>query len=706
MKSKKLIFFIVSLFLLLTSPLAAWAEEDPIYCEADYIEYLRDDGIVVAIGNVKMTQEYTILEGDLIKMNLKTGETVVEGHASIWDGIRKLKGTTLTYNTKTKEGAVKEIAGFPGSTHADPWYFKGKEMVKMDDNKYKLTRANFTTCEYPSPHYHFWAHPAYIRLEDRLWLYNTVFFLGKAPVFYLPFYTRSLTGTPYGWIIKPGQDNKRSWTVESRYNFYFRPKSWRRYYRSRGTLYGDYLGRAGWGKGLGYKYTISRSGKDVGSGTLYGYHIREHEIKKFDDGAYYREPGSITERWKAQLRYSQVLARDVNAMAYVNYMSIDEFNREYEPQAVERVTRTLDYYGAVTRTKPRYYMRGVGHYIETWNPATARFEKNQLKLPELTLGSSYLNIGRLPLYYKGKVQAMSLYTRTQGFTGWNGGITQHLTTPIKLGPRMGASITGGYTEHFWEQKSRTDKDGTVWGTYEGIGRLNTRITRYLHNDLSYRYSQNVHEPTNVSFDPGVGISEAESAFRLQLPPKRLKVKLSTLYDFKKEEKHWDKISLGLSFWPLKWLEYGIDSGYNIDKPRKLTNLGNRFEFVPSHWYSFYIGQRFTQGYTDPYDVHHLYSGAKFWLDRRKKWKLTLANNFRQDPSDHGFQLRDIDAELWRGLHCWEMSFSYRYKERAYLELAEHKVWLQFNIKEFPGFKVGHQYQLDKEVEKGKEGGIF
>ncbi|MCG2677862.1 hypothetical protein L6386_04820 [bacterium] len=708
MRPKTIVLFVILTFLF-TPTIMAQEEEEPIYCEADYIEYLREEGIVVAIGNVKMTQKYTVLKADLVKLNLKTGETIGEGHAFLWDGIREIRGTTITYNTKTKTGEIKKPAGFPGSIYADPWYFKGKEMIKLEEDKYKLTRATFTTCERPSPHYHLWAHPAYVRLEDRLWLYNNVFFLGKAPLFYFPFYTRSLTGVPYGWVIAPAQDNKRGMTVESRYNFYFRPKAWRRVYRSRGTLYGDYLGRAGWGKGLGYKYTISRKGKDVGSGTLYGYHIREHKIKKFDDGKYYRDPEVITERWKGQLRHSHTLTKYTNAMAYVDYVSVDEFNREYEPEAKERVTRELNYYGAVTRTKPRYYMRGAGHLKESWDSSTKKFGKQEMRLPELTLGSSYINIGRLPLYYKGKVQATSLYTKTQGFTGWNADLVQHLTTPIKLGPRMGASLTGGYTQHFYDQTSKLNKDDVYWGTYVGIGRLNTRITKYLQNDIAYKYSQNLKEPTDVSFDPGKGVSQVEGAFRLQLPPKRLKVKLSTLYDLKKEEKHWDKMRLDLSLWPFKWLEYDFDAGCNIDKPRKMTNLGNRFEIVPNRYTSFYFGHRFTQGSDAngiPNDVQHLFSGAKFWLDRKRKWKLTVSNRFRQNPLDHGFELRDIGAELWRDLHCWEMTFSYRYKERAYLELEEHKVWLQFNIKEFPGFKVGHQHQLDKEIEKGKEKGAF
>ncbi|MBU4310703.1 hypothetical protein KKD34_03915, partial [bacterium] len=70
----------------------AQEEEEPIYWEADYIEYLREEGIVVAIGNVKMTQKYTVLKADLVKMNIKTGETVAEGHASLWDGIKDIRG--------------------------------------------------------------------------------------------------------------------------------------------------------------------------------------------------------------------------------------------------------------------------------------------------------------------------------------------------------------------------------------------------------------------------------------------------------------------------------------------------------------------------------------------------------------------------------------------------------------------------------------
>ena len=703
MKPKAVIPFMIAALFFFASSVMAQEEEEPIYCEADYIEYLREEGIIVAIGNVKMTQKYTVLKADLVKMDIKTGETNALGHASLWDGTREIRGAAITYNTKTKKGEIRTVAGFPGSIHADPWYFKGKEMIRLEEDKYKLTRSTFTTCEHPSPHYHFWAHPAYVRLEDRIWLYNAVFFLGKMPLAYFPFYTRSLTGVPYGWVIIPGEDNKRGWTVESRYNFYFRPQAWRKVYRSRGTLYADYLGRAGWGKGLGYKYTLSRKGEDIGGGTLYGYHIKEHEIKKFADGQYYRVPGVVTERWKGQLRYFQHLTRYTDAIAYVDYMSVEEFNREYEPEAKERVTRELNYYGAATRTKPRYYMRGAGHLKESWDPDTRKFGKKESRLPELTLGTSYLNMGRLPLYYKGKVEAMSLYTKEQGFTGWKGDVSQYLTTPIKLGPRMGASLTGGYTQHLYDQTSKLNKDDVGWGTYVGMGRLNTRITRYLQNDIVYKYSQNIHEPRDVSFDPGEGVSQVEGAFRLQLPPKRLKVKLSTLYDFKKEE-HWDKIRLDLSLWPFRWLEYDLDGGYGIDE-KKMTNLGNRFEILPNSYTSFYIGQRFTQG-SDENDIQDLYSGARFWLDRKKKWRLTVSNRFRQDPLDKDFELRDVMLKLWRDLHCWEMTFSYRYKERAYLELEEHRVWIQFNVKEFPGLKVGHQYQLDKEIKKGKEKGVF
>src|SRR6185369_16738489 len=101
---------------------------------ADQIQQVGGpNDLLVATGNVEITQGATRLLADRVELNRDTGELVAQGKVVFFDGQDRLVGDRVDYNLKTGTGIVHN-----GSTSTAPYYhLSGERMERVGQGIYE-----------------------------------------------------------------------------------------------------------------------------------------------------------------------------------------------------------------------------------------------------------------------------------------------------------------------------------------------------------------------------------------------------------------------------------------------------------------------------------------------------------------------------------------------------------------------------------------
>ncbi len=182
--------------------------------------------LLIATGNVEITQGETRLLADRVELNRDTGEVVAEGRVVFFDGENRLVGDRVDYNLKTGTGVV-----YDATTFSAPYYHLSAErMDRVGPGLYNVYRGVFTTCEGDEPAWSFKMGTGTVALDDIAYGQNASFWLlDKLPLVpWVPFFAAALRrerqsgflfpefGTsskkgffakiPYYWVINDSQD--------------------------------------------------------------------------------------------------------------------------------------------------------------------------------------------------------------------------------------------------------------------------------------------------------------------------------------------------------------------------------------------------------------------------------------------------------------------------------------------------------------------
>ncbi len=167
----------------------------------------KDGPVYKLRGNAQVETNTALLKGDEIDYNEDTGDAEARGHVYLLhfsDG-EELWADHAFYNATAETGKFYDVRGSslpriesrPGVlTTANPFYFEGKWAERLKE-KYILHDGFVTDCKKPNP---WWVQrgPLFdIIPYDRALAYRTSFWLkGKVPVFWAPFYYKSLSRLP------------------------------------------------------------------------------------------------------------------------------------------------------------------------------------------------------------------------------------------------------------------------------------------------------------------------------------------------------------------------------------------------------------------------------------------------------------------------------------------------------------------------------
>jgi len=217
-------FTLAAITLLVTNP--AWGQARATVSAGGQEATILADGIqqiggpndlLIAVGNVEITQGDTRLLADRVEINQDTGEMVAQGRAVFFDGENRLVGSRIDYSLRTGTGVV-----YDATTFSPPFYHLSAErMDRIGPGIYNIHRGVFTTCEADEPPWSFRMGTGTVALEDIAYGQNASFWLAdRIPLLpWVPFFAMALRRERQSGFLFPefGQSSQKGFFVKVPY---------------------------------------------------------------------------------------------------------------------------------------------------------------------------------------------------------------------------------------------------------------------------------------------------------------------------------------------------------------------------------------------------------------------------------------------------------------------------------------------------------
>ncbi len=194
-KMKKLLSGALFAALIAFPTLTAAAETDketkpqsqaPIVVEADEIYFSDLTGAMFAKGKVVITQDKTILAGDLIRGNAKQNQVWIDDKAKYKEPDIDLTGSQINYNYGTKNGTMADASGKIGKDLVTG------QKIELLPGEYIIQNGTITGCDAKVPDYHVSATKVEIWPNDRMIIHNAKFWIKNTVIYTMPKYQKSL----------------------------------------------------------------------------------------------------------------------------------------------------------------------------------------------------------------------------------------------------------------------------------------------------------------------------------------------------------------------------------------------------------------------------------------------------------------------------------------------------------------------------------
>ncbi len=486
---------------------------------ADHLDYDRGRALIHLKGDVRVKESTWTLRGDELWIDTARHRGRSEGFLFIDDGSGAVSGAPGDFDFMDHTGELYNASAGYGD-----WRVHAKSLVVDEQRRLYYGGADFTSCSYVPPHYHFHASRATVVPGDYLFAHNVVFMLGKLPLFYTPLLYHSLAATHFlRFRVQPGYDRRNGvflkGTLTTQHS-----ETWR------SKFFLDYYANAGIGAG---GELIHRAGDDS-RGILSVYHINEHPTDSPD----------VKKRWALNGDLYQGFASSFAVQGHLQAQSDAKFNNDYARSSLFPVTTYLSNSGALIYRLPRMTTRLS--YNRQDNAISTRTFVKAIEDERLDVNSAQLRFFGLPWLNTLSGFADNNYTigrpylqKTVGGT-WEGTRVFALTRRISFTPRV------NYNETFydWNSVANTNAISTIFHNYT-VGRYTTAGTLRLRTlagdlDVTQTYTRRL-QPDSFSVDAAAvdhgveaNLLSALQAFR---PNRTVLVRVQSGYDFRVFQDH-------------------------------------------------------------------------------------------------------------------------------------------------------------------------
>ena len=220
-------------------------EEGDLIAKGDNLTFHHN--LIQIDGNGLIKYDEVVLYADHIWADFDENVMRAAGNVHLLVGNEETYANELLYNIETKKGIIRE-----GFSFSDPWYYRGTEIFKIEDDESYIRGGSLTTCSLKHPHYYFSASQIIVRINKELIAKNIVLRVGGIPLFYFPAYRRDLRQEEKiaKIIVKIGTDSYQGVFLSV-----ILPLA--RRFRYDGALLFDHSARRGSGGGVDGKYRVN-----------------------------------------------------------------------------------------------------------------------------------------------------------------------------------------------------------------------------------------------------------------------------------------------------------------------------------------------------------------------------------------------------------------------------------------------------------------
>jgi len=655
----------LAFFLVLTASARAQLSlggDSPVKLESDRVEYLREEGVVVAEGHVHAQQEGVHIYADKLRYELDSQQLTAEGEVTWQQDNQEVRCSRLDYNLGTKKGSAVDVI-----SSTAPWHFRGRDVL-FQENKVQLNEARFTTCDYPDgyEHYHMRASRITIRPGRTLVARNVVLFMGKFPVFYLPFFAKNLRDFRMPFQFDTGNSAYLGRYALFTINYLLSPVNY-------GSAYIDFFQKKG--VGLGLRHEIELNEYSVLS--LYGYHVREKDTK--------------VSRWEGRARGLWALSSRLQGRVEIEAPGDGLFSQNYSAARRD---------ASLVSTQRQYDLSG------NWNTKTFNlgllFRRLETATYEDEKMDHYLRTSQSAPQAEFSLRPVAVMGRSGPKFDLSTNITRRwlqtndfFQTQGSVGMGLAQSWTPVKAHTFYARLGTTD----TFLDKSDVGASNRGNSRYLNTtaNLTSRWLPMMTTTFSHAYNrklihlldedrPLHGVTQNSLNGSLQCHfGTFLTSRTSTSYDFLHSNiamgKKFSFLRQEVTCTPSRWVDYLVVANYSI-VAKEMKDLSQVVSFKsPKDMWRY----RFTLNHMNP-DVTTqgmVVSGVEKTLDMTVDLSVVLFTNYRlslleqYDLEKSSFVSRRVG--IYRDLHDWEAEFGYSQSVSQ-----DKRVYFKLNLKAFPG----------------------
>jgi len=715
MATRRIICVALSL-LALSAFAAAPPAEQPATIDAKNLRVDREKQMAYGEGDVVLKYKDMTLRADKARYNIATDEVWAEGNVRLNRNNQEWVAPAGYYNMKTRDFKTDTGRGV-----FDSLTLRGDNVHMTGSNRYSVSKATLTTCDYDQPHYHLEATRADIFPGDHVVLYNVTLRFGTVPVFWFPIMAWSLKERESPVGVALGQTSREG---------FFLLTQWRVSLDThvQATFHVDGRTKRGPGFGTDFDYYYGSA-----AGTVKGYYSRDTSSPDEVDRLYNKT--IPRNRWRGDWQHKQHLPDDVDITVNASKQSDpdfmddffqDRYQREGEPASVADVTKRGENFTLSVMAQPQL------------NPFFAEVER----MPEATWAINRVRILNTPVFYESATSA-GYYHNTPGRTNdplFEGNspradtfhqvvLPQQYFGWLSVVPRAGVRATwymrdasgmstsnevqrllytAGLESSFKFWRAWNDVEDKRWNihglrhivepfvNYQWIASPNEHPNDLLQFD-TYRYytllngsRMLVTRYHALEFPADTAVDAID---RMNLARFGVRQKLQT----RRNDQPWDLAELEA------WTEYSFEE---TPMYRDFSDLFSTLRLNPLHWCSIDVGTRFDM---EEQELGELNTDACVF--DRDHWSVNLGNRYLDGDSNlaggrvsyrlsrHWVAIMDqwVDMEdgtwlnqeykLQQETHDWLINYGFRRTGQRIRE-DENIFFVSISLKAYPSLRIG------------------
>ena len=633
--------------------------------QADFIQYLRDQELVVANGNVHIQQGTVHLYADKIRYDVTAQDVHAEGHVVWQNESDEIEAQSLTYNLKTQKGKAFNIR-----TTSPPWISSGSE-IDIEPQKVIIKDAVTTTCDYEPDyeHFHMKADKIIIYSGNYLVAENVVLYIGKVPVFYFPFFVRTIHEISTPFSISMGQTDYLGNYGLLTSSYLLNPKSY-------GAFYVDYFAKKGLGLGIRHEIALN----DYSVLSLYGYGIQEGDTHQF--------------RFESRIRGLWALSSSLQGRLEADIPGDGMFSSDYgvAQRDPSLVSSYREYDLSTTLTRTQYTLSFLLRRQESPNFGDSNdvnetdFQRTLQNLPQIAFNLFPQRlIGSNWLKWDLTLNGDHTWTQTDGY------YVNHLTGELGISQSLLLfSSQTLYTRAACDENFQDvlDVNGTNKGETHSVNVNNTwsgRWTDYFNTSFAYTYAQKLNN-LKATDSPPHGITSNLLSGSLEFDAGTyFRARTSTTYDFNAQviadSARFSYLRQEFYLTPSPLYDYLAIFDYSVNA-NALKDVNSVLDLKSKNdmWDFSFSGNFVDPNVAQPGFVS---SGVPPTFRITGKLDFAFFTNYRismlesYDVTNAKFQSRSIS--LYRDLHDWETQITYTDDP-----VKGEQLMFTLDLKAFPG----------------------